>query len=78
MRRSNWLFWSAPLMAWGVYWCWLAGYQSGYEAGHHDGWGRSREMIQSTLANWSQSQGVDEGIRLTARPVTESPESIAR
>jgi len=38
MTRHVWLLWLTPLVCWGVYLCWLSGYQNGYRAGHDDGW----------------------------------------
>lgn len=41
MTKHSWMLWAAPVAIWGVYMCWLTGYQNGYDHGHHDGWDRA-------------------------------------
>ncbi|MBI1348736.1 hypothetical protein GC163_20885 [bacterium] len=41
MTKHAWMVWAAPVAIWGVYMCWLSGYQNGYDHGHHDGWDRA-------------------------------------
>jgi|GEM_PF-6450246 len=42
MTKQSWMLWAAPVAIWGVYMCWLTGYQNGYDHGHHDGWDRAQ------------------------------------
>jgi hypothetical protein len=45
MTKHGWMLWLAPIAVWAVYMCWLTGFQSGYEAGHNDGWDTARRSF---------------------------------
>jgi hypothetical protein len=50
MSRQFWMLWLMPVGAWAVYMCWLTGYQSGYEAGHDDGWTKAVHLSDDGTA----------------------------
>lgn len=45
MKNHAWILWLAPIGVWAVYMCWLTGFQSGYDAGHNDGWATARRAF---------------------------------
>lgn len=45
MNKHGWMLWLAPVAVWTVYMCWLTGFNSGYEAGHTDGWATARKVL---------------------------------
>lgn len=51
MTKHGWMLWLAPVAVWGVYMCWLSGYQSGYDQGHCEGWDTARASFMPATAS---------------------------
>ncbi|MFO0919799.1 MAG: hypothetical protein U0872_15985 [Planctomycetaceae bacterium] len=44
MSKQFWRLWLVPFVAWGVYMCWLSGYEAGLTAGNDQAWDSFHQM----------------------------------
>ena len=47
MQKHSWMLWLVPAGVWGVYMCWLWGYQAGYERGNAQAWDSARSTLNA-------------------------------
>jgi hypothetical protein len=66
MSKHGWMLWLAPVAAWAVYMCWLTGFQTGYDAGHTDGWATARKAFMP-----SSSVVLDRVVKLHQEPALD-------
>lgn len=71
MTKQTWLIWATPVAIWGVYMCWLSGYQNGYDHGHHDGWDRAAANFAPVNLVQSSHPAVYAGVNLHEERITE-------